>query len=407
MPFELFCVAAALLILVSVYASKLSNRIGVPALLLFLFIGMLAGSEGIGGINFENYQVAGIIGDIALIFILFSGGLDTQWQRIRPILGQGVILATVGVTLTMLILGTFSWWILGSFSEFKLGFEGISWLDGLLLGAIVSSTDAAAVFSLLRSNNTDLKGNLQPLLELESGSNDPMAVLLTPTLLKILGTSQVSSVALLFTLLLQITVGSFIGYGMGRMMSFSLNRLRVDIKGLYPVDMLAKVLLTYGIASLLGGNGFLAVYVAGIVAGNQKFAEKERITDFHEGLAWLMQIVMFLILGLLVFPSQLLPVAGIATVIALFLIFVARPLSTFICLAWTSYHWPEKGFIAWVGLRGAVPIILAIAPISAGLEGSFALFNVVFFIVLISVSLQGLTLAFMAKGLGLVALEKS
>ncbi|MGK7932734.1 MAG: potassium/proton antiporter [Microcystaceae cyanobacterium] len=402
MSFEVFCLFAAILILVSVYASKLSSTIGIPTLLLFLFIGMLAGSEGLGGIEFDNYQVAKIIGDIALIFILFSGGLDTEWKRIKPILGQGIILATVGVFLTMLILGTFIWLILGSFSQFQIGVNGISWLEALLLGAIVSSTDAAAVFSLLRSSNIGLKDNLQPLLELESGSNDPMAVLLATTLLRILETSQSSILSIIFTLILQIAVGVLVGYGMGRMMSFASNRLNVDIKGLYSVAMAARVLLTYGIATLCLGNGFLAVYIAGIVAGDRNFTEKERIKDFHDGIAWLMQIVMFLMLGLLVFPSQLFPVMGVASVIALFLIFVARPFSTLICLSGTSYNWQEKGFISWVGLRGAVPIILAIAPISVGLEDATSLFNVVFFIVLISVSLQGFTLVSMAKWLNLV-----
>jgi cell volume regulation protein A len=402
MSFELFCLFAAILLLVSVYASKLSSKIGIPALLLFLFIGMIAGSEGLGGIEFANYQAAQIIGDIALIFILFSGGLDTEWQRIRPILGQGMILATVGVFLTMLILGTFIWFILGSFSQFQIGTNGISWLEALLLGAIVSSTDAAAVFSLLRSSNIGLKGNLQPLLELESGSNDPMAVLLATTLLRILETAQSSFITIILTLILQIVVGTIVGYGMGRLMSFTSNRLKVDIKGLYTVAMVAKVLLTYGVTTLFLGNGFLAVYIAGIVAGNRPFTEQERIKDFHEGISWLMQIVMFLILGLLVFPSQLFPVMGIASVIALFLIFIARPLSTLICLSWTDYNWQEKGFISWVGLRGAVPIILAIAPISAGLEDATTLFNVVFFIVLISISLQGFTLVSMAKWLKLV-----
>jgi potassium/hydrogen antiporter len=403
MSFEFFCVATAILILVSVYASKLSNKIGIPALLLFLLIGMIAGSEGIGGIQFTNYSIAQIIGDTALIFILFAGGLDTEWKRIRPILKEGTILATVGVILTMLLLGTFTWLILGSFSQFRLGFNGISWLEGLLLGAIVSSTDAAAVFSLLRSSNIDLKGNLQPLLELESGSNDPMAVLLTTTIVGLLQTAQASVLNLILTLILQIIIGILVGYGMGRLMSFTSNRLRVNIKGLYPVSMLAKVLLTYGLATIFLGNGFLAVYIAGIVAGNRNFIEKDRIKDFHDGISWLMQITMFLMLGLLVFPSQLPSVIGISVVIALFLIFIARPLSTLICLSGTQYTWTEKGFISWVGLRGAVPIILAIAPISAGLEDATTLFNVVFFIVLVSVSLQGFTLPSMAKWLRLVS----
>ncbi|WP_375339031.1 potassium/proton antiporter [Baaleninema simplex] len=389
----------------SVYASKLSSKIGIPALLLFLFTGMIAGSEGIGGIYFDNHQAAKVIGDIALIFILFSGGLDTQWKRVRPILLQGTILATVGVALTMLTLGTFAWFILRSFSNFQVGFEGISWLEGLLLGAIVSSTDAAAVFSMLKSSNIKLKGNLQPLLELESGSNDPMAVLLTTTLVKLLSASTVSIADLLLNLLLQIIVGILVGYGMGIIISLDSNRLQVDLKGLYSVATIAKVLLTYGIATLCLGNGFLAVYVAGVVAGSRNFSEKERIVDFHDGLSWLMQITMFSILGLLVFPSQLLSVAGVATVIAVFLIVIARPLSVSISLALFSYDFREKGFISWVGLRGSVPIILSIIPISVGLEDATTIFNLVFFIVLISVAIQGFTLVPMAQWLGVVKAE--
>ncbi|MEM8778672.1 MAG: potassium/proton antiporter [Cyanobacteria bacterium P01_G01_bin.49] len=400
--FEYFCLAASILILASVYASKFSNRFGVPALLLFLFIGMLAGSEGIGGIEFENYQLAQNIGDIALIFILFSGGLDTQWRRIRPVLWQGLTLSTLGVVLTMSILGTFAWLILGSFSSFHVGTQGISWLEGLLLGTIVSSTDAAAVFSLLKSSQINLKGNLQPLLELESGSNDPMAVLLTMTLVKLLATSEGSLGQLVLSLFGQIIIGTLMGYGMGRLMSWETNRLQINIKGLYSVAMIAKVLFTYGLTSIIQGNGFLAVYVAGIVAASRQFEEKESIIAFHDGLSWLMQITMFVTLGLLVFPSQLIRATPVALSIAVFLFLVARPLSVFISLFWTNYSLREKSFISWVGLRGAVPIVLAIAPITADLPGANIIFNVVFFVVLISISIQGLTLVPTARWLGLV-----
>ena len=406
MSFEHFCVIGAILILGSVYASKLSNKFGVPVLLLFLLIGMLAGSQGIGGIefgeNFQDYQIAKIIGDIALIFILFAGGLDTNWRMIVPVLGQGFTLATVGVGLTMIIVGTFAWFILGSYSTFNVGIEGISWLEGLLLGAIISSTDAAAVFSILKSSKIDLKGNLQPLLELESGSNDPMAVLLTTTFVRLLATAEGSIIELGFSLVIQLVVGIMVGYGMGRFMGWGTNLLRIDIKRLYSVSMLAKVLLTYGIATIFQGNGFLAVYVAGLVAGNRQWQEKETIVGFHDGISWLMQIIMFVTLGLLVFPSQLIPVAPVALTIGVFLIFVARPLSIFIGLSLSEYTWREKSFISWVGLRGAVPIVLAIAPVTARLPGANTIFDVVFFVVLISISLQGFTLAPMARWLGLV-----
>ena len=398
---EYISIAAGILLLASVMASKLSSKLGVPALLLFLLIGMLAGSEGIGGIYFDNYSLAKMVGDVALIFILFFGGLDTQWQKIRPVLGQGLILSTVGVALTMLILGSFAWFILGSASSFALGVHGIDWVEGLLLGAIVSSTDAAAVFSILKSSNLGLKDNLQPLLELESGSNDPMAVLLTTTLVRILVTADGSLVELTITLVVQLCVGTLVGYLSGRLMGWTTNRLELDTKALYPIITLARVLLIYGIATVLKGNGFLAVYVAGVVLGNLQFPYKETIVDFHEGISWLMQITMFLVLGLLVFPSQLLAIAPVAIAISLFLMFVSRPLSVLVSLALTKYNWRAKLFISWVGLRGAVPIILAIAPITASIADADIIFNVVFFIVLISVSIQGLTLAPTARWLKL------
>ena len=396
-----FCIAAGILLLASVITIKFSSNFGVPGLLLFLLIGILAGSEGIGGIYFDDYAVAKTVGDVALIFILFYGGLDTQWQSIRPVLRQGLILSTVGVAFTTLILGSFAWFILGSFSDLAVGFDGISWVEGLLLGAIVSSTDAAAVFSILRASRLDLKGNLQPLLELESGSNDPMAVLLTVTLVEMLVTSGVSVVETVIKLFWQLGVGTLLGYGAGRLMSWSTNRLNLDTKGLYPVLTVARVLLTYGIASVLQGNGFLAVYVAGVIFGNSQFPNKETIADFHEGLSWLMQITMFLVLGLLVFPSYLPGVAPVAVGISLFLMFVARPLSVFVSLALTKYNLREKVFISWVGLRGAVPIILAIVPISANLEGAKAIFDVVFFTVMFTVAIQGFTLARSARWLKL------
>ncbi|ERN41376.1 NhaP-type Na+/H+ and K+/H+ antiporter with a unique C-terminal domain protein [Rubidibacter lacunae KORDI 51-2] len=401
---ELFCFAAGLLLILSVAASKLSTRFGVPGLLIFLLIGMLAGSEGIGGIYFDNYQLAKTIGDIALMFILFNGGMETQWRTIQPVLGVGLVLSTLGVALTTLILGTFAWAVLGSFSSFDFGLDGISWLEGLLLGAIVSSTDAAAVFSILKSDRSGLKGHLKPLLELESGSNDPMAVLLTDTLVKVLAASDPSSTGLMtimVTLLLRLGVATLVGYGIGLLMSWTTNRFSFDTKELYPVLTVGRVLLIYGIATLLQGNGFLAIYVAGVVLGNQRYPFKEEIASFMEGNAWIMQISMFLVLGLLVFPSQLLGVAPVAIAIALFLMFIARPLSVFIGLALARYSWQEKTFVSWVGLRGAVPIILAIAPISAGLDDSRVIFNLVFFIVLISVSVQGLTLTSSARWLKL------
>lgn len=401
LSFEYILIVAGLLLLISVFPSKVANKFGVPALLLFLFIGMLAGSEGIGGLSFENYNLAKTIGDLALIFILFTGGLETEWKSIRPVLVQGLIMSTFGVALTMLFLGTFAWFMLGSFSSVMLGSDGINWVDGLLLGAIISSTDAAAVFSILKSSNLKLKGNLQPLLELESGSNDPMAVLLTTTLVNIVKTGDVSFLNLGITLIAQLAIGIIGGYGFGRLMTWIINNIKVNAQGLYPVISLGQVLLTYSVITLLQGNGFLGVYIAGVVLGNSNFTYKSTILDFHDAISWLMQIGMFLLLGLLVFPSQLITVAPIAIIIALFLMFIARPLSVIIGLAISPYNNSEKLFISWVGLRGAVPIILAISPIAVGIPDAKTLFNVVFFIVLISVSIQGFSLGPTARWLKL------
>ena len=318
MPIEQVFVIVGVLLLVSIYASKVSSKFGIPTLLLFLTIGMLAGSEGIGGISFDNPELAKAIGDIALTLILFAGGLDTQWKQIRPVLGIGLMLSTVGVSLTMVLLGSFTWFMLGDFSTFNIGPEGLTWPEGLLLGAIVSSTDAAAVFSIFRSSHLSLKGNLQPLLELESGSNDPMAVLLTTSLIGILTGANTSFLSIGINLVQQLFVGSLLGYGAGRGMAWMINRIRFDAEGLYPLTTLAQVFLTFGIATFSGGNGFLAVYIAGVTLRNHHFPNREQVISFHDSLSWLMQITMFLTLGLLVFPSQLLPIAGVALITALF-----------------------------------------------------------------------------------------
>lgn len=379
-------ISAALLLLLGVAASKASERLGVPALLLFLALGMAAGSEGPGGIYFDDPWLAQFLGVIALIAILFSGGLDTHWPSVRPVLWPALALSTVGVLLTAVAVGAFASYVVG-----------FSLLDGLLLGAIVSSTDAAAVFAVLRARAVSLKGNLQPLLELESGSNDPMAVFLTTALLLLLVQPTASILDLGPMFVQQMLLGGAIGYGMGYLTMGIVNRIRLEYGGLYPVLTLSLVLATYGGTTALGGNGFLAVYVAGIVMGNANFIHKRSVEQFHDGLAWLMQIAMFLALGLLVYPSRLLPVAGTALLTALFLVFVARPLAVFVTLAPSRLRSREKAMVAWVGLRGAVPIILATFPLLARTPGATLIFDVVFFTVLISVLVQGPSIVPVAK----------
>ena len=383
---EYILLGIAVLLLVSIFASKASGRVGVPALLLFLAVGMLAGSEGPGRIDFDNAYLAQTLGVVALVFILFAGGIETEWKSVRPVLGKALALSTVGVLLTALLVGLFA--------KFVLGF---SFLSGVLLGAIVSSTDAAAVFVVLRSRSVSLKGQLRPLLELESGSNDPMAVFLTIGLTSLLANPSYSLVSLVPMFFQQMAVGGLLGYALGRGMALVINRIRLEYEGLYTVLLLALVMLTYGASSSLGGNGFLAVYLSGLVLGRYDFIHKQSLIRFHDGVAWLMQIAMFLTLGLLVFPSRLLPVMGTGLLVSLFLMLVARPVSVFLTMYFTDLKWRELLMISWVGLRGAVPIILATFPLLGGVPHAEVIFNLVFFIVITSVLLQGTTLPLVAR----------
>jgi cell volume regulation protein A len=388
MRLEVFLVAAGAVLLLSILVSKLAVKAGVPVLLLFLGIGMLAGSDGIGGIYFDDPWLAQSIGVVALAFILFSGGLDTDWASVRPVLRSGLSLATVGVTVTALMVG--------AFASAVLGFAP---LEGMLLGAIISSTDAAAVFSVLRARSVALRGNVKPLLELESGSNDPMAVFLTIGLIFLLQQPDAGPLALLPIFVQQMGLGAVCGYSVGRVALWLVNRLRLEYEGLYPVLTTSLVLAAYGIAALVGGNGFLAVYMAGIIMGSANFIHKRSLLRFHDGIAWLMQIAMFLTLGLQVFPSRLPPVIPAGLLMAAFLIGVARPVSVLIALSLSKFTLREKALIAWVGLRGAAPIILATFPLLATLPKAEMIFNLVFFIVLTSVLLQGTTIISAAQWL--------
>lgn len=386
LPLEHLLVGAGLLVLLSIVASKVSGRIGLPALILFLLVGMLAGSEGLGGIEFDDPLLAQSLGIVALAFILFSGGLDTEWRAVRPVLGPGVALATVGVVSTAVVVGVAGMWVLG-----------LPLLHGLLLGAIVSSTDAAAVFSVMRSRGLGLQDRLRRVLELESGSNDPMAVFLTIGLITLIVEPNATALGLVPMFVQQMLFGALLGLGIGWLAASAINRLDLAYDGLYPVFTLALVALAYGAATLVGGNGFLAVYVAGLVMGNRHFIHKRSIMRFHDGLAWLMQIAMFLTLGLLVFPSELLAIAPAGFALALVLIFVARPLSVFATLRFSRLTTRETALVSWVGLRGAVPIILATYPLVMGVPDAGPLFDVVFFIVVLSVLLQGPTIPWVAR----------
>ena len=378
----------SVLIFISVLAGKTSLRIGVPTLILFLVIGMLAGSEGIAGIHFDNPGVAQFIGIVALNFILFSGGFETDWHSVRPVLWQGVTLSIMGVLLTTLAVGLFVWWI----TDFSI-------YEGLLLGAIVSSTDAAAVFSILRSKSLALKGHIRPTLEFESGSNDPMAYILTIVFIGLIQNGDKAIWSVLPMFFLQLALGGGLGYLFGLGSKYVINNIRLDYEGLYPVLSITLMFMTYSVTTAVGGNGFLAVYIAALYLGNQDLLHKKTIMKMFDGLAWLMQIILFVALGLLVFPSEIVPVIGIGMLISGFLIFVARPVSVFLTLAPFRINTRTKAFISWVGLRGAVPIVFATFPLMAGLAKADMIFNIVFFISLTSVLLQGTTIPVVAKWL--------
>jgi cell volume regulation protein A len=391
-PIEYLLLGLSVLLLLSVFASKASGKMGIPALLLFIAIGMLAGSEGPGGIQFDYPRLAQSLGVAALALILFSGGLETRWGDIRPVFWHGLLLATVGVFITAGLVA----WFATTFLEF-------SRLEGFLLGAIVSATDAAAVFTVLRAGQARLPGRLTALLEFESGSNDPMAVFLTVGVISLLSRPDPSVVMLFPQFLLQMGLGALLGYSMGMAIVFVINHVRLEQEALYAVLSLAGSLFIYGFTASVGGNGFLAVYLAGMVVANSEVGHREYLARFHDSQAWLMQILMFLTLGLQVFPSQVIPVIGIGLILSLFLIFVARPVSVFLTLIGSRFSTNEKFLISWAGLRGAVPIVLATFPLIAGLPKAEMIFNLVFFIVLTSVLLQGSTLSLVVSWLRLTA----
>jgi len=385
----------SLLLLISVVIGKTSYKFGVPTLLLFLTIGMLAGSEGIGGIHFDNPEIAQFIGIVSLNFILFAGGLDTNWTSVKPILREGLVLSTLGVLLTAVSLGFFVWFL----TDFTI-------YESMLLGSIVSSTDAAAVFSILRSKSLALKANLRPTLELEAGSNDPMAYVLTIAFLTLVINQDQSIVSIIPLILKQMIFGGMAGLAFGRLSKFIINKIKLDYEGLYSVLVIALMFITFSATDFVGGNGFLAIYICAVYLGNQDLIHKKTILKMYDGLAWLMQIVLFLTLGLLVFPSQVFPYIGIGLLISLFLIVVARPVSVLASLIFSKMRLRKRFYISWVGLRGAVPIVFATYPLLAGIEKADMIFNIVFFISVTSVLIQGTTLTVVANWLNVTIPER-
>ena len=395
---ELILFAVSILFFVSILAGKAGYKFGVPALLLFLTVGMLAGSDGLG-LQFENIQVAQTIGTVALCIILFSGGMDTKISDIRPIIAQGAILATFGVLLTAALTGFVIYLVWGS-SDASLG---IGLATSLLLASTMSSTDSASVFSILRAKGLNLKHNLRPMLELESGSNDPMAYILTITLIEIIKADTAPNYwAAAGMLLTQLIIGAIAGYVVGKLAIRVINQLQIDNASLYPIMVFTFCIFTFSLSYIIKGNPYLAVYIGGLVIGNSKFLHKRSALNFFDGMAWMSQLVMFLTLGLLVNPRELIPIAVPGLIISFLMIFVTRPISVFLCLLPFSKMSPkQKTFVSWVGLRGAVPIIFAIIPLAEGVPYARVIFNIVFFCTLVSLIVQGTSLSQMAVWLGL------
>jgi potassium/hydrogen antiporter len=380
----------AVLLVLGIVSSKLSARLGLPVLVLFVLIGMLAGERGIGGIPFDNPGIAHALGTLALAVILFDGGLRTPKSSIRAVWKPAASLATVGVLVTATVTGAFAAWMLD-----------LPLLEGLLLGAIVGSTDAAAVFSLLRNAGIHIRSRIKSTLEVESASNDPMAIFLTVGLLEVLVRDVSLGVGLLQLFILQMGIGAVVGLGAGWAAVRVVNRIGLEVAGLYPVLVAACGLLTFGLAASSGGSGFLAIFVAGVIVGNSRIVFQRDTFLFHDGLAWLSQITMFVVLGLLIDPKELLDVWFEGLAISAVLIFLARPLAVAPVLKIFGFDAREITLVSWVGLRGSVPIILAIFPLLFGLPGAPLIFNVVFFVVLISATVQGSTLSLVARRLGL------
>jgi cell volume regulation protein A len=399
----------AILLVVSIIASKASARFGIPSLLLFLVVGMLFGSDGLG-IPFDNALAAQAIGTVALCIILFSGGFETSFREIRPILGPGSVLATGGVLMTAMLTGGFICLVSGLIFELGLISIRLSFMESLLMGAVMASTDSAAVFSTLRSRKLGLRQNLRPLLEFESGSNDPVAYILTIILLSLIGQGESPNWWLAAgQFAMQMTIGSVAGYLLGRLTVFTINRIGLHNTSLYGILLLAMAMLVFALTDALRGNGYLAVYIAGLVAGNTKIKLKKPLTNFLDGFTWLFQIIMFLSLGLLVNPRMLFApgTALIGVLVGVFMIVLARPATVLTCMApFRKFTWRARGYVSWVGLRGAVPIIFATYPLVAVARGfspevADLIFNVVFFITIMSLVIQGSTVSFMAERLGL------
>ncbi|QGQ44951.1 potassium/proton antiporter [Metabacillus sediminilitoris] len=392
---DAFILLAAILFIMGVVSTKFSARLGVPSLVLFMLVGMIMGSDILGIVYFDNAALAQMVGIFALVIILFEGGLQTKWSSLRPVIMPSLSLATIGVLITSGTVAVAAKYIL------ELG-----WLEAILFGAIVGSTDAAAVFAVLKGQN--IKDRISTTLEAESGSNDPMAVFLTVAMIELITLPDANIFSLIGSFFIEMGLGLVVGFIAGKLAIKALNSINLDSSGLYPIFALAFALLTYGLTAFLHGSGLLAVYVLAIIIGNAEIVYRHSIFRFSEGFAWIMQILMFVILGLLVFPSELFTwdISWKSLLISAILIFIARPIAVYLSTIKMNYTHKEKIFLSWAGLKGSVPIVLATFPMLAHIEGSQLIFNVVFFVVLVSCLIQGATVTNLAEKLKLNGPQK-
>lgn len=377
------------LFVTSASLSRVLERVGIPVALLFLALGMLAGDEGLGGIAFEDYRFSFVVGTIALVLIVFDGGFNTTYASIREGIRPALLLATVGVLLTAGLTALFARAI------------GLSWKEAVLLGAVVSSTDAATVFAVMRGSKLSLQRRVGTTLELESGLNDAVAVLLTVGATQALATGEIPGPSALWGVPWQLIVGSLAGFALGRVGRWLLNEVRISTGGLYAVVTLGLALFSFGFATLVGGSGFLSVFVTASILGNGRIPYQSGLRRIHDAVAWLSQVAMFLMLGFLVFPSRIMSVALPGVLLALFLAVVARPVAVAVCLVPFRYPLKEVGYIGWVGLRGAVPIILATYPVLSGVIGAARVFDIVFVVVVVNSIIPGATIRKVTGWLGL------
>ena len=387
-------ILSGIVLLTCIISSKIFYKWGVPVLLVFITIGMLFGSDGIGGIYFDNYNITYSLSSIALVFIMFYGGFRTEWKKARSVAIPSIMLSTLGVIITAGLTGLFCHFVLKT-----------SIFEGLLLGCIVASTDAASVISILRSRNLKLKNNIDTLVEFESGSNDPTAYMLTSVMLIFITSNESVGIGLLGMIFKQIVFGVTVGLFLSKLAVFILRKVEFEIEGLYPIFTITVAILAYSISEFLGGNGYLSVFIAGIVMGNSKIPHKKSLNHFFDGLSWIMQIILFFMLGLLAFPSQLPSIAFEGIAISIFLILVGRPIAVFTILSWFKVPIKEQMFISWVGLRGAGSLVFAIYAITKTSAIENDIFHIIFFIALFSVAIQGTLIPWFAKKLDLICYE--